>query len=90
VPTCAGDSEEVVVCADVAEDVEGCVVLEEEIHFDADSADVLEHVGELHVFGVGAEAVEAVLVSFSFRRRLGIQNLHIMVIDLTNVRNLSK
>jgi hypothetical protein len=28
------------------------VVLEEEVHFDSDAADVFEHVGELHVFGV--------------------------------------
>jgi hypothetical protein len=64
VPACAGDCEEIVVCADVAKDVESCVVLEEQVHFDADAADVLEHVGELHMFRVGAKAVESEFVSF--------------------------
>lgn len=59
-PACAGYSEEVRVVADVAEDVEGCVMLEEEVHLDAYAADVLEHVGELHVLGIGAESIEAV------------------------------
>lgn len=57
-PACAGYSEEVRVVADVAEDVEGCVMLEKEVHLDADAADVLEHVGELHMLGIGAKAIE--------------------------------
>jgi hypothetical protein len=44
VPACAGYSEEVHIVADVTENVEGRVVLEEEVHFDADAADILEHV----------------------------------------------
>lgn len=59
VPAGAGDGEEVEGVVDVAEDVEGGVVLEEEVEFYAYAADVFEHGGELHVFGVGAEAVEA-------------------------------
>lgn len=51
-PACAGDGEDVGVGADVAEDFEGGVVLEEEVHVDADAADVFEHVRELHVLGV--------------------------------------
>ena len=58
VPACACDGEEVYVGGDVAQDFEGRVVLEEEVGFYAQAADVFEHVGELHVFGVGAEAVE--------------------------------
>ena len=34
-------------------------MLEEEVHFDTDAANVFEHVGELHVVRVGAEAVES-------------------------------
>lgn len=41
------------------EDVDGCVMLEEQIHIDADPADILKHVGELHVVGVRAKAIEA-------------------------------
>ena len=59
VPAGAGDGEDVDVVADVAQDLERGVVLEEQVHFDADPADVLEHVGELHVLRVGAEAVES-------------------------------
>lgn len=59
VPAGARDGEDVYVCADIAEDFEGGVVLEEEVRIDADSADVLEHVGELHVLGIGPESVKA-------------------------------
>ena len=59
VPAGAGDGEDICVCADVAEDFKCCVMLEEEVHFYADSADVLEHVGELHILGIGSESVEA-------------------------------
>lgn len=62
-PACAGYSEEVHVVADVTEDVESCVMLEEEIHLDTDAADVLEHVRELHVLGIRAESIEAVGMS---------------------------
>jgi hypothetical protein len=37
----------------------GGVVLEEEVHFDADAADIFEHGGVLHVIRVGAETVES-------------------------------
>lgn len=59
VPAGAGNGEDIGVCADVAEDFEGGVMLEEEVHFDADSADVLEHVGELHILGIGSESVKS-------------------------------
>jgi hypothetical protein len=52
VPAGAGDGEDVLVGTDVAEEFEGGVVLEEEVHFYAYSADIFEHVGELHVLGV--------------------------------------
>lgn len=58
-PTGAGNGEEISVVVDIAEDVEGRVVLEEEIHLDTDAANVLEHVGELHMLGIRAEAIEA-------------------------------
>ena len=59
-PASAGDGEDVGVGGDGAEDLEGGVVLEEEIVFDSQAADVFEHMAELHVFGVGAEAVESI------------------------------
>ena len=54
------DSEKIHVIIDVAENVECCVVLKKEVHFDANSANVLEHVGKLHMLGIGAEAIESV------------------------------
>ena len=62
VPTSASDGEDIGVIADITQDLEGSVVLEKEVHFDADTADILEHVGELHVFGIGPKAIEADLV----------------------------
>lgn len=59
VPAGARDGEDVCVCADVAEDLKRGVVLKEEVGINADSADVLEHVGELHVLGIGSESVKA-------------------------------
>lgn len=59
VPSGSCDSEEVVVVLNVAQDFKSGVMLEEEVHFDTDAADVLEHVGELHVIRVRAEAVKS-------------------------------
>lgn len=58
-PACTGDGEEVEGVGDVAEDVECGVVLKQEVKLDADATDVLEHGAELHVLGVGAEAVKS-------------------------------
>ena len=51
-PAGASNGENVGVCANIAEKLERGVVLEEQIHFNAHSANVLEHVGKLHVLGV--------------------------------------
>lgn len=51
-PACARDGEEIEVVADVSQDVESGVVLEEQIHLDGNASNVLEHVGELHVLRV--------------------------------------
>jgi hypothetical protein len=61
VPTSSGDGEEIHVVADVAEDLQCGVMLEEQIHLDSKSPNVLEHIGELHVLGVRAKAVKSVL-----------------------------
>jgi hypothetical protein len=60
VPACASDCEQVHVIADVAQNLKRCVVLEEQVHLNAESSNVLEHVGKLHVLGIGAEAIKAV------------------------------
>ena len=75
-PAGAGDGEDVGVGGDGAEDLEGGVVLEEEVVFDAEAADVFEHVAELHVFGVGAETVESIshCVIVSEMRSLSLQS----------------
>ena len=59
VPTGPGDGEDIGVRADVAEDFEGGMVLEQEVHFNANSADVLEHIGELHVLGIRSKSVKS-------------------------------
>ncbi len=35
-------------------------MLEQQVHFDADSTDILEHVGELHVFRERSKPVEPI------------------------------
>lgn len=89
-PACAGDSEEVHVVANVAKDVKGCMVLEEEIHLDTDAADVLEHVRELHVLGIRAESIEAVDMLVLLADCCCVGDSHIMIINLADIRNLRK
>lgn len=60
-PTCSGDGEEISFVGSDVEDVEGGVVLEEEVPIDGNTADVLKHVRELHVLWVGAESIEAAI-----------------------------
>lgn len=60
VPSGPSDCEEVHVVADIAEDLERCVMLEEKIHLDTQPSNVLEHVGELHVFRIRPKAIESV------------------------------
>ena len=52
-------------------------MLEEEVHVDTDAADVAEHVGVLHIIGVGAEAIEAVCGSQSVSRSSEGRLLHV-------------
>ena len=52
VPAGASDGKDIGIVTDIAEELEGGVVLEEEIHFNANAANVLEHTGELHVFRI--------------------------------------
>lgn len=59
VPPSASDCEKIHVVADIAEDLESGVVLEEQVHLDTESSNVLEHVGKLHVLWVRTEAIEA-------------------------------
>ena len=58
-PACACDGEDVGVGADVAEDFEGGVVLEEEVHVNSYATNVLEHVAELHVFWIRAKSIKS-------------------------------
>lgn len=58
-PASTGDSEEIDIIVDIAEDVESSVVLEEEVHLDTDAADIFEHIRELHVLWIRAEAIKA-------------------------------
>lgn len=58
VPSCPCNGEQIEVVA-VAQNLDGRVVLEQQVHVDGDAANVLEDGRLLHVIGVGAEAVEA-------------------------------
>lgn len=59
-PTCASDGEEIAFVGGGVEDVDGGVVLEKEVPVHGDAANVLEHVGELHVLRIRPESVESV------------------------------
>jgi hypothetical protein len=63
VPAGARDGEQIHVGANVAQDLDGRVVLEEQVHVDGDAADALEHGRRLHVVGVRAKTVKAEKVS---------------------------
>ena len=51
-PSGAGDGKDVDVGADISKDFEGSMVLEKQVILYADPTNVLEHIRELHVFGV--------------------------------------
>lgn len=52
VPARTRDGEDIYVVADVPEEVESGVMLEQKKHFHSDPSNVLEHVTELHVFRI--------------------------------------
>lgn len=77
-PAGAGDGEEVCVGGYVAQDLDGGVVLEEEVHLDRYPADVFEDGGLLHVVWVGTEAVEAGSCQYySLQRGKGVGGTYI-------------
>jgi len=51
-PSCTSDSKKIKVITYVAEDVECGVMLKKKIHFNANAANILEHIRKLHMFGV--------------------------------------
>jgi hypothetical protein len=79
VPTSACDCEQIHIVVDVAKDLQCRVVLKEQIHLYAESSNVLEHVGELHVLGIRAKAIEASHCQLSQSRPLGL-DLHVVVV----------
>ncbi len=89
-PTSAGDGKDVGICTDITQDLERRVMLKEKIHFYAYAADVLEHVGELHIFRIRAEAVEAVMSISQLKYKADIEYSHIVIVDLQNVWYLRK
>jgi hypothetical protein len=72
VPAGAGDGEKILIVADVAEDLQSGVMLEEQVHFYADAANVLEHIGELHVFRIRTEAIKSAHSQSSARIKGGL------------------
>ena len=52
VPASTCDGEDICVCADVSENFECGMMLEQEIHFYTDSTDILKHIRKLHIFRV--------------------------------------
>ena len=67
-------------------------MLEEKVHLNAYTANILEHVRELHIFRIRSETVKAaiILVSMSTLDDEVFENLHVMIINLQNVRDLRK
>jgi hypothetical protein len=58
-PAGSGDGEEIHVVADITEDLQCGVMLEEQIHLDSKPPDILEHIRELHVLGVRPKAIKS-------------------------------
>jgi hypothetical protein len=59
VPTSSSNCEKIHVIVDVAQYVDGGVVLEKEVHFNTNPSNILEHVGELHVIWVRSKPIKA-------------------------------
>lgn len=59
VPAGASDGEDVGIIGDIAENLKSGMMSEKEVRVDSDATNVLENVGELHIIGIRAEAVEA-------------------------------
>jgi hypothetical protein len=57
-PAGTRDGEQVLVIGYVAKDFKGGVVLKKKIHLNANSPNILEHVRELHIFGIRPKPVE--------------------------------
>lgn len=62
-PTCASDGEKISIIGNVAKDFECGVMLEQEVHFDANTTNILEHVAELHVVRIRPKPVKTAPVS---------------------------
>lgn len=54
------NSEEIQIVVDVAEDLDGSVVLEQQVHLNGYPPDVLENGRLLHIRGIRAEAIKTV------------------------------
>jgi len=61
VPSFSGNREEIKVIARASQYLESRVMLEEEVRFDTDTANILEHMRRLHVVGIGPITIETVL-----------------------------
>lgn len=56
--TCNGEKVEFVI--DVAQNIQGRMMLEEQVHLNTNTSNIFEHVGELHVLWVRSITIEAV------------------------------
>ena len=93
-PARPGDGEDIIVVTDIAHHLSRCVMLEEQIHVVGDATDILENRGLLHIVWVGTISVETeTIISFSLGSRIIMRvviDLHVVVVNLQNVRNLGK
>ena len=86
VPAVARDGEEIHVRADVAKDLNRCVVLEQQVHLDGDTANVLENGRGLHIVGIGAEAVkDVVIINLQHMGNLRERLPHEWLVEVTRV-----
>lgn len=58
-PTSASNSEDICVGSNILENFKGSMVLKKKVHLNADAADILEHIGKLHVFRIGPKAIKS-------------------------------
>lgn len=57
-PSSARDCEQISIVGNISKKLQRRMMLKKQVHLNANATDILEHVAELHVFGVGAKSVK--------------------------------
>lgn len=87
-PASSRNGEQILIIVHVSKNLQSGMMLEEEIHLDANPSNVLEHIGELHVLGIRAPTVKTTVKSEPDPKCKDGRYSHIMVVQGQNVGNL--